>query len=98
MSNVFRTCGRDDQQAIVASEFILKQYSGKRVFIVQDKTPYGVGLAAGVKKGLNAGGLTEVGYEGITVGEKDYTALISKIKEANVEYPYGQSRLVSLRN
>ncbi len=88
LGNVFRTCGRDDQQGMVASDFILRRYAGKRVFIINDKTAYGAGLADEVKKGINAGGLSEVGNEGITVGEKDYTALIFKIKEAKADVVY----------
>jgi branched-chain amino acid transport system substrate-binding protein len=36
--NVFRTCGRDDQQGKVAGEYLLKHFSQKSVFIVHDKT------------------------------------------------------------
>jgi branched-chain amino acid transport system substrate-binding protein len=85
---VFRTCGRDDQQGTVAGNYLLKSFKGKNVFIVHDKTPYGQGLAEEVKKSINAGGLTEVGVEGITVGDKDYSALISKIKEAKADVVY----------
>lgn len=88
LTNVFRTCGRDDQQGIVAAEYLLKTYAGKKLFIVHDKTQYGLGIAEEVKKGVNAGGLVEVGYEGITVGEKDYSALISKIRETNADVVY----------
>lgn len=88
LANVFRTCGRDDQQGAVASEYILKNLKDKKIAIVHDKTPYGKGLADETKKGLNAGGLTEVVYEGINPGEKDYSALVSKLKAANVDVLY----------
>jgi len=86
--NTFRTCGRDDQQGTVAGNYLVKNFEGKKVFLVHDKTPYGQGLVEEVKKAMNGGGLTEVGFEGITVGEKDYSALISKIKEANADVVY----------
>ncbi|MES2906836.1 MAG: branched-chain amino acid ABC transporter substrate-binding protein, partial [Pseudomonadota bacterium] len=86
--NVFRTCGRDDQQGIVAGNYILKNFKDKKVAVIHDKTPYGKGLADETKKVLNAGGLTEVIYDGITVGEKDYSALISRLKQLNVDYVY----------
>lgn len=41
-----------------------------------------------VKKTINAGGMTEVGFEGISVGDKDYSALISKIKETKADVIY----------
>lgn len=86
--NTFRTCGRDDQQGTVAGNYLLKAYAGKNVFLVHDKTPYGQGLVEEVKKSINAGSLTEVGMEGITVGEKDFSALIAKIKETKADVIY----------
>jgi branched-chain amino acid transport system substrate-binding protein len=86
--NTFRTCGRDDQQGTVAGNYLLKAFKGKNVFIVHDKTPYGQGLAEEVKKSINGSGLNEVGFEGITVGDKDYSALVSKIKEAKADAVY----------
>jgi branched-chain amino acid transport system substrate-binding protein len=86
--NTFRTCGRDDQQGTVAGNYLLKAFKGKNVFIVHDKTPYGQGLAEEVKKSINGAGLNEVDFEGITVGDKDYSALISKIKEAKADAVY----------
>jgi branched-chain amino acid transport system substrate-binding protein len=86
--NTFRTCGRDDQQGTVAGNYLLKHFAGKSVFVVHDKTPYGQGLAEEVKKAINAGGLTESGFEGITVGDKDFSALIAKIKQAKADVVY----------
>ncbi|WP_029003909.1 branched-chain amino acid ABC transporter substrate-binding protein [Azorhizobium doebereinerae] len=86
--NVFRTCGRDDQQGAVAGEYILKNLKDKKIAIVHDKTPYGKGLADETQKAINKGGVKEVVYEGITPGEKDYSALVSKLKAANVDILY----------
>ncbi|HLP69866.1 MAG TPA: branched-chain amino acid ABC transporter substrate-binding protein, partial [Rhizobium sp.] len=52
------------------------------------KTPDGQGLADETKKAMNAAGVTEVMYEGITPGDKDYSALIAKMKEAGVTVVY----------
>ncbi len=86
--NTFRTCGRDDQQGEVAGKAILAAYKGKKVAIVHDKTTYGKGLADETKKALNAGGLKEVLYEGVNIGEKDFSALVSKIKQSGAELVY----------
>lgn len=86
--NTFRTCGRDDQQGTVAGEYIVKNLKGKKVAIVHDKTPYGKGLADETQKAMNKGGVKEVIYEGINPGEKDYSALVSKLKAANVDILY----------
>src|SRR5437868_7121545 len=88
MWNIFRTCGRDDQQGAVASAWILKNMKGKKIAIVHDKTTYGQGLADETKKGLNKGGTKEVLYEGVNLGEKDYSALGSKIKAAGADLVY----------
>jgi branched-chain amino acid transport system substrate-binding protein len=88
MWNIFRVCGRDDQQGKVAGDYILKHFQGKKIAVVQDKTTYGKGLADEVKKTINAGGMKEVLYEGINTGEKDYSALVSKIKQSGADLVY----------
>ena len=85
LTNVFRVCGRDDQQGKVAADYILAHYKGKKVAIVHDKTTYGKGLADETKKAMNAGGVTEVLYEGVNTGEKDYSAIVSKLKQAGAD-------------
>lgn len=86
--NVFRTCGRDDQQGEVAGKYLAGNMKGKNVAIVHDKTTYGKGLADETRKAYGAAGGKDVLYEGVNVGEKDYTALVSKIKAANADVVY----------
>jgi len=88
MWNIFRTCGRDDQQGKVAGEFIAKHFKDKKVAVVHDKTTYGQGLADETKKTMNAGGVREVLYEGINIGDKDFSALVSKIKSSGADLVY----------
>jgi branched-chain amino acid transport system substrate-binding protein len=88
MWNVFRTCGRDDQQGAVAGDYIIKNYKGKKVAVVHDKTTYGQGLADETRKTMNKGGVKEVLYEGINIGDKDFSALVSKIKAAGADLVY----------
>src|SRR5690242_6339661 len=88
MWNVFRTCGRDDQQGAVAAAYILKHFKGKKIAITHDKTTYGKGLADETKKALNKGGMKEVLYEGVNTGEKDFSALVSKIKQSGADLIY----------
>jgi branched-chain amino acid transport system substrate-binding protein len=86
--NMFRTCGRDDQQGGVAGNIIAEKFKGKRVAVVHDKTTYGQGLADETRKTMNSKGLKEVLYEGVNVGDKDYSALVSKIKAARADLVY----------
>jgi branched-chain amino acid transport system substrate-binding protein len=88
MWNIFRVCGRDDQQGRVAGDYILKHFKGKRIAFVNDKTTYGKGLADETLKTIKAGGMDSVLYEGINTGEKDYSALVSKIKESRADLVY----------
>ncbi|MCA0401574.1 MAG: branched-chain amino acid ABC transporter substrate-binding protein [Proteobacteria bacterium] len=88
MWNVFRTCGRDDQQGLVAANHILKHFAGKRVAIIHDKTTYGQGLADETRKALGAKGFKDVLYEGVNTGEKDFSALVAKLKAAKIDLMY----------
>jgi branched-chain amino acid transport system substrate-binding protein len=83
-TNVFRTCGRDDVQGKVAGKYIVAHFKGKPVAIIQDKSAYGKGLADETKKALNAAGVTEAMYESVNAGDKDFSALISKMKQAKI--------------
>lgn len=86
--NIYRVCGRDDQQGGVAGNYLAKHFADKNIAIVHDKTAYGKGLADETKKALNAAGKQEAMYEAITAGEKDYSALVSKLKQANIDVLY----------
>lgn len=86
--NVFRTCGRDDQQGGIAGAYLAEKFKDAKIAVVHDKTPYGQGLADETKKAMNAAGVTEVMYEGVNVGDKDFSALIAKMKEAGVSIIY----------
>jgi branched-chain amino acid transport system substrate-binding protein len=86
--NVFRVCGRDDQQGQVAGGYMAKKYAGKKIAILHDKTAYGKGLADETRKYMNKAGLKETMYEAYTAGEKDYTALVSKMKQAGIDVAY----------
>ena len=87
-NNVFRACGRDDVQGGVAGKYLAERFKGKNVAIVHDKTAYGKGIADETKKAMNGAGLKEAMYEAITAGDKDFSALISKMKQANIDAIY----------
>lgn len=86
--NTFRTCGRDDQQGAVAGGYLAANFKDAKIAVIHDKTPYGQGLADETKKALNGAGVTEAMYEGINVGDKDFSALIAKMKDAGVSVIY----------
>jgi branched-chain amino acid transport system substrate-binding protein len=84
--DAFRTCGRDDQQGKLWADLALGQLKDKKIAIVHDKTTYGQGLADAARGFMNAGGKKEVLYEGVNTGEKDYSAIVSKIKASGADY------------
>jgi branched-chain amino acid transport system substrate-binding protein len=88
LDNVFRVCGRDDQQGTFAANYVVDNNVGSKIAVLHDKTPYGKGLADEFKKQLNARGVQETMYEAITAGDRDFTALITKMKEAGVDLIY----------
>jgi branched-chain amino acid transport system substrate-binding protein len=86
--NVARVCGRDDQQGLVAAEYIAKFYKGKNVAILNDKTTYGKGLADETKKALNKVGFTEKMFESYNKGDKDFNAIVSRLKLEKIDLVY----------
>jgi len=86
--NIYRVCGRDDQQGGVAGKYLATHLADKKIAFVHDKTAYGKGLADETKKAMNEAGKKEEMYEAITAGEKDYSALVSKLKQADIDVVY----------
>src|SRR6476661_6280928 len=84
-TTVFRTCGRDDVQGLTVGTYILKHSKDKKIAILHDKSPYGKGVADETKKALNKGGLRETMYEAYNDTDKDFTALINKMKQAKID-------------
>ena len=88
VTTVFRTCGRDDAQGIFAGPWLAKTYAGKNVAILDDKSAYGQGLANETEKNAKANGLEPAMRDTYTAKEKDFSALISKMKAANIDAVY----------
>ncbi|WP_439617286.1 branched-chain amino acid ABC transporter substrate-binding protein [Shinella sp.] len=87
-TNIMRLYTRDDAQGAFIGPWIAKEYAGKNVAVLHDKTAYGQGVADAVRATMNENGLKEVLAEGINAGEKDYNALVTKLKDAKVDVVY----------
>jgi branched-chain amino acid transport system substrate-binding protein len=83
--HVFRTCGRDDTQGVTDARFLVERYKGKRIAVLHDKSPYGKGLADETLKGLDKAGVKPAMYEAYNPGEKDYSAIITRLKSENID-------------
>jgi branched-chain amino acid transport system substrate-binding protein len=88
VKTIFRTCGRDDAQGSFAGPWLAKTYAGKKVAILDDKTAYGQGLANETQKNMEASGLKTAVRDTYTAKEKDFSALLSKLKSAAVDVVY----------
>ncbi len=88
LSAMFRMCGRDDQQGIVAGDYIVDVLKGKKVVVLHDKDTYGQGLADATKAQLEKRGVKPVLYEGLTRGEKDFSTIVTKIRGAGADVVY----------
>jgi branched-chain amino acid transport system substrate-binding protein len=86
--NVARVCGRDDQQGLIAAAYIAKNFKGKNIAILNDKTTYGKGLADETKKSLNKAGVTEKMFESYNKGDKDFNAIVSRLKLEKIDLVY----------
>ena len=85
---IFRMCGRDDQQGLVAGAFLVENFPDAKVAFVHDKTAYGKGLADATMAVYEEQGGKSALYEAYTAGEKDYTALVSKLKSEGIDVLY----------
>ncbi len=85
---MFRLCGRDDDQAPAAAKFLKEQLQAKTVFIVDDKTTYSQGLADGVSKAAKELGIEVVDHDHVNQGDKDFAAVLTKVKQANPDILY----------
>src|SRR6185369_17187041 len=88
LPNVFRVCGRNDDQGVVAAAYAAERFKGKRIAIIDDKSTFGKGVAEQFRKSLNGRGIKEVMNEAIVAGEKDYSSLVTKLKQAGADLIY----------
>lgn len=85
LPTVTRICGRDDQQAEVIGKFIAENLKAKRIAVIHDKDTYGRGVADATRTEAAKYGVETVLYDGVTRGERDYNALVTRIKAADVD-------------
>ena len=85
---VFRTIGLDSLQAPTAARYIAAQVKPANVAVIHDKQQYGEGIATAVKQGLEQAGVKVALFEGINAGDKDFSALIARLKQAGVDFVY----------
>jgi branched-chain amino acid transport system substrate-binding protein len=85
--NVNRVCGRDDVQGPVGARFAAQDLKLKSVYIIQDKTLYGQGVADNFRNEANKLGLKVLGYEG-TEERANFSPIITPMKAKNPDLVY----------
>jgi len=84
----FRIAATDDVQGPKGADFALNQLGVKKVFVIDDKTTYGKGLADEFEKRAKSLNIEVLGHEGITQGDKDFKPLLTKIKPLEPDLIY----------
>lgn len=84
----FRTCGRDDQQGKVAAEYIVAHFKNAKIAVLDDNSTYGKGIADQVRNNLIKLGAKIAYNTSYTAGDKDYSALISRLKQQGITLVY----------
>ncbi|MGL3818620.1 high-affinity branched-chain amino acid ABC transporter substrate-binding protein LivK [Klebsiella pneumoniae] len=85
---IMRTAGLDSSQGPTAAKYIVEKVKPQRIAIIHDKQQYGEGLARSVQDNLKKAGANIVFFDGITAGEKDFSALLARLKKENIDFVY----------
>ncbi|SDR92240.1 L-leucine-binding protein /L-isoleucine-binding protein /L-valine-binding protein [Halopseudomonas litoralis] len=85
---IFRTIGLDSLQGPTAGKFIVENIKPEKVAVIHDKQQYGEGIATAVRGVLTEAGIDVPIFDGITAGDKDFSALIARLRQAQVDFVY----------
>jgi branched-chain amino acid transport system substrate-binding protein len=81
----FRALGNDAVQGPAAAKFLTDTLKLKKVFLVQDDSDYGIGLATTTSDAL---GSAEVGSDKVVTGQKDFSSTVSKVLSSKADAVY----------
>ena len=84
----FRVCGRDDQQAILAGDYLHENWGAKSIGIVHDNSFYGHGLARHTRDRLNELGTSEAMFRAFDPGQLDYSELLAEVESLGIDVLY----------
>jgi len=86
---IFRMCPRDDVQAWSTVKFLEEVLKAKTLALIDDRQTYTVGLTSNITKFAKENGKVKiVALEHITPGDKDFTAVLTKLKRINPDVIY----------
>lgn len=88
INTIFRMTGTDQQQSLVAANFIAKNLKSKRIAILHDQELYSKDLADLVSEHLLHLGTTPILYQGVPRGTRNFTPIIKKLKALDADAIY----------
>ena len=96
--NVFRANGRDDEQGVIAGNYLADNYSNSNIAIIHDGQAYGMGLAEFTKHQLNKRGVNEVMFDSYRADQKDYNSVVERLvtKKTDVLYAGGYQNDIAI--
>ncbi|MEY9843407.1 branched-chain amino acid ABC transporter substrate-binding protein [Streptacidiphilus sp. MAP5-3] len=84
----FRTATTDAIQGPFAAQFAYSTLGKKKVFLVDNKLTYGVGLVATFKGEFTKLGGAVVGQDHVTSGASDFSSTVTAIKSSGADFVY----------
>lgn len=88
-TDIFRTIGRDDEEGGFTASVIVKKLHDTRVALIHDNSTYGKGLAEQTRDALaKYPGVKVVYFNAITPGSKDYTSVLTSVRDAKPQVTY----------
>ncbi|MEV6018130.1 branched-chain amino acid ABC transporter substrate-binding protein [Streptomyces sp. NPDC051997] len=84
----FRTATTDALQGGFAADYAYNTLKKRKVYVVDDKQTYGAGLAKLFKAGFTKAGGKLAGEDHVNTGDTDFSALVTKIKNAKADLVY----------
>lgn len=88
LKNVFRVCTTDDVQGGFSANYCIDRLKITSAAVIHDKTAYGQGLAEEFKKQFESRQGKILSFDGINMGDKDFRALLTRIKNAKPQILY----------
>lgn len=86
--NYFRTATTDALQGAFAADYAYNGLHKKKAFVVDDKQTYGAGLSKIFKEQFAKQGGKVIGTDHVSVGDRDFSTLVTKIKTSGADILY----------
>lgn len=86
--SIFRVNTTDDVQGPYAADYAVKTLKLRRAVVVHDKSAYGQGVAEEFRKRMSSNGGNVLSFDGINVGDKDFNALLTRLRELKPDVVY----------